>query len=167
MAPQTALGPEHPPEPAEQQGLPIVPHAPPLHEPAAQVFEPNVQLPPGATHSPSHGSQQPPLSHLAPGQHCCPGAPHAKHVRSQRVFGLVHCLVPQQVWLVPPHVPQLPFVQVPPKEQRAPEPVHRPPTQQPPPLQTLPSQQACPGSPQAPMTPSEQTMPAPIVCPDS
>jgi hypothetical protein len=71
LAPQTAFGPEHPPEPAVQQGLPSVPHVPPLQEPAKHiVLEPNVHRPPDATHVPFQGSQHPPLSHLAPGQHC-------------------------------------------------------------------------------------------------
>jgi hypothetical protein len=70
LDPQTALGPEHPPEPAVQHGLPSVPHVPPLQEPSAHMFEePNVQLPPAETHLPFHGSQHPPLSHFAPGQH--------------------------------------------------------------------------------------------------
>jgi hypothetical protein len=142
LVPHTAFGPEHPPEPAVQHGLPSRPQFPPSHEPFWHIVdEPNVQRPPAATHCPFHGSQQPPLSHLAPGQHCWPGAPHAWHVLSQRSFGPVHCM-PQQDWLDAPHVPQLPFVHVPPIGQRAPDPVHCPPTQHPPPLQTLPSQQA-------------------------
>jgi hypothetical protein len=70
LAPQMALGPEHPPEPAVQQGLPSVPQFPPSHDPALHVFDPNVQRPAGATHWPFQGSQHPPLSHFAPGQHC-------------------------------------------------------------------------------------------------
>jgi hypothetical protein len=124
LAPHMAFGPEHPPEPAVQQGLPSKPQLPPSHDPFWHIVdEPKVQRPPAATHCPFQGSQQPPLSHLAPGQHCWPGAPHAWHELSQSSFGPVHC-VPQHVWLTAPHVPQLPFVHVPPMGQRAPDPVH-------------------------------------------
>jgi len=56
---------------------------------------------------------------------------------------------PQHVWPLPPHVPQLPFAQVPMNPgQVVPEPTQVSATQQPPPVQVPPGQHADPAAPQ-------------------
>lgn len=144
-----AVGPVPHEAPGAMQ-LPPKQHPPPPQAPLAQ------QGSPGSPHLlqyPVLGLQTvSPLVQAFPGwQHISPAPPQAAQVPPrQRVFPAVHVDPEQQGWPRPPHVPQVPLLQVPAMiPQPAPEATHTLATQQPPCAHTFPGQQAPPGVPHA------------------
>jgi hypothetical protein len=87
-------------------------------------------------------------------------------VPPQATCDAVHAWPLQHGWLAPPHVPQLPFVHVPPRLGHVDDAdVQRLPTQQPPDAHSLSAQQGWPAAPHCVQTPPLQTSPALHIAP--